>query len=463
MALPARLHDPEHWWKEFDILVRDAVGRRQYQAAYDLAKNHRQRGGEALADAEFLAGYIALRLLLRPDVADAHFAAAAKVKHAGWEAARLDYWRGRTAEARGDKAKAQELLARAAASASTFHGQLAAARLGIKELKLDPAAAGTPDAKFWADELVRAAHLLRAAGEPRGARAFAVRAAWHGGGWSAAQHASMAKFALDLTAPDYRTQTEVRYAKYAARDGAAVTSYGFPTLDLPEANTVEPALVYAVIRQESEFMAAAKSHAGARGLMQLMPFTAKHEAHELQMPYVLNRLTSDPVYNLRLGTQHLQRLRELYQDSYPLMIAAYNAGSGRVDRWLALHGDPRKGKVEWADWIELIPFEETRLYTKLVLENHAVYRLRLGDKVDLPRLTAHWQAPVPNPAMCNAQLVKEESDAAVAVPLSADNGMQLAATDNGKTNKGLEGGKKPDEIPVVRKVKADNKTAWPAC
>ena len=145
-ALPAKLHDPAHWWKEFDILIRDAVGRRQYQAAYDLAKNHRQREGESLADAEFLAGFIALRLLNRADAAEAHFAAAAKVKHWGWEAARLDYWRGRAAEARGDRAKAQELLARAAASASTFHGQLAAQRLGIKELKLDAAAPGAPEA-----------------------------------------------------------------------------------------------------------------------------------------------------------------------------------------------------------------------------------------------------------------------------------------------------------------------------
>jgi soluble lytic murein transglycosylase len=462
-ALPARLHDPEHWWKEFDILIRDAIGRRQFQAAYDLAKNHRQREGDSLADAEFLAGFIAFRLLNRADAAEAHFAAAAKVKHWGWEAARLDYWRGRAAEARGDKAKAQGFLARAAAASSTFHGQLAAQRLGIKELKLDTATPGAPDIEFWGDELVRAAHLLRAAGDPRGARAFAVRAAWNGGGWSAAQHAYMAKFALDLTAPAFRTQTEVRFAKLAGRDGAAVTAYGFPTLDLPEANAVEPALVYAVIRQESEFMVAAKSHAGARGLMQLMPFTARAEARDAQMPYVLNRLTTDPVYNMRLGTQHLQRLRDIYQGSYPLMVAAYNAGAGRVNRWLALHGDPRGGKVEWVDWIELIPFEETRLYTKLVLENHAVYRLRLGDKVDLPRLVAHWQAPVADPAVCNAQLVKEESDSAAAVPLSADNGMQIADADGSTTNKGLEGGKKPGEIPVVRKVKADNRTAWPAC
>lgn len=462
-ALPARLHDPERWWKEFDILIRDAIGRRQYQAAFDLAKNHRQREGASLQDAEFLAGYIALRLLNRPDLAESHFAAAAKVRHAGWETARIDYWRARAAEARGDKVKTREFLLRAAAASSTFHGQLAASRLGWKALKLDASAAGVPEAKFWGDELVRAAHLVRAIGDARGARAFAMRAAWNADGWSAAQHAYMAQFAAGLVGSDYRAPTEVRFAKLAARDGVAVTAYGFPTLDLPEANTVEPALVYAVIRQESEFLPAAKSHAGARGLMQLMPFTARTEAKDAQIPYVLGRLTSDPVYNLRLGTQHLQRLRELYQGSYPLMIAAYNAGSGRVDRWLALYGDPRKGKTEWADWIEMIPFEETRLYTKLVLENHAVYRLRLGDTVDVSRLAAHWQAPVADAAMCNAQLLKEETDAPAAVPFIADNGMQIAAADDTKTNKDLEGGKKPGEIPVLRKAKADNRTAWPAC
>jgi soluble lytic murein transglycosylase len=461
-ALPAKLDDPERWWKEFDILIREAIARRQYDAAYALARNHRQPGGETYAEAEFLAGYIALRLLNRPEAAETHFAAAAKERHQGWETARLDYWRGRAAEARGDKAKAQEFLTRAAAYASTFHGQLAAARLGQKELRLDAASAGVPEAKFRGDDLVRAAHLLRAAGDARGARTFAMRAAWNAVGWSLAQHAYVAKFAQDLTAPAYREATAVRFAKLAGRDGAAVTSYGFPTLDLPEANAIEPALVFSVIRQESEFLAGAKSHAGARGLMQLMPVTAKNEAHDAAMPFVLNRLTADPVYNLRLGTQHLQRLRDIYQGSYPLMIAAYNAGAGRVDRWLAQYGDPRKGKIEWVDWIEMIPFEETRLYTKLVLENHAVYRLRLGDKLNLARLSDGWQAPPPDAAACNALLVKEGAELLAMAPLGADNGLEFTS-DIGKFNKGAEGRKRPDEIPVVHKAKPDNRTAGPSC
>jgi soluble lytic murein transglycosylase len=461
-TLPAKLADPERWWKEFDILIRNAIGARQYEPAYQLARNHRQTPGtESFAEAEFLAGFIAFRLLGKADQGEKHFAALAKEHLSGWDAARLDYWLGRAAEARGDKAKAAEHLARAAKHASTFYGQLAAARLGHKELKLDSAAGGAPQERFWSDELVRAAHLLRAAGDVRGARLFAIRAAWNGLGWSTAQHAYLAKFVLDLTAPDYREQTAVRMAKVAARDGAAVTSYGFPTVDLPMANSVEPALVFSVIRQESEFLVAVRSHAGAQGLMQLMPFTARTEAKDARLPYALHRLTTDAAYNLRLGTQHLQRLREYYEGSYPLMVAAYNAGVGRVDRWLAQHGDPRKGKVEWADWIELIPFEETRLYTKYVLENHTVYRLRLGDPVDVAKLTRHWQAPRADAEVCSAELAKELAELPI-VPLGSDAAVK---SDVAPENKALEAAKKkkPDQIPMARKEKPDNRAATPDC
>jgi soluble lytic murein transglycosylase len=462
-SLPANLAEPEHWWKEFEILIRGAIGARQHESAYQLARNHRLSEGDDFAEAEFLAGFIAFRLLGKPDLGAKHFAALAKESLGGWDAARLAYWHGRALEAKGDKAGAQELLARAAAHAATFYGQLAAARLGHKELRLDAAVGATPQDRFWSDELVRAAHLLRAAGDPRGARAFAIRAAWTLPGWTVAQHGYVSKFVMELTAADYRGQTSVRMAKLAIRDGAAVTAYGFPTLDLPQANSVEPALVYAVIRQESEFVATAKSHAGARGLMQLMPFTAKYEAKDARLPYALARLTADPAYNLRLGTQHLQRLREYYQGSYPLMIAAYNAGAGRVDRWLAQHGDPRKGKLEWADWIELIPFEETRLYTKFVLENHAIYRLRLGDPLDVAKLASHWQAPRADAEVCSAELAKELADADLPlVPLGSDAEIKV---DGGPENKLLEADKKkkPHEIQMMRKEKPDNRAATPDC
>ncbi|MCW5773272.1 MAG: lytic transglycosylase domain-containing protein [Rhodospirillaceae bacterium] len=462
-ALPAKLDDPEKWWKEFDILIRQAIAARQFAAAYQLARNHRQTDGETYADAEFLAGFIAYRLLDKPAVGEKHFAAAAHETHGGWDAAKLDYWSARAAAARGDKVLAGTRLTRAARYSGTFYGQLAASELGLKELKLETASGGAPMEKFWTDDIVRAAHLLRAAGDGRGARNFALHAAWNGG-WSAAQHAYLAKFVLGLTGPDYQGQTAVRLAKLAARDGAAVTAYGYPTLDLPAANSVEPALVYAVIRQESEFVATAKSWVGARGLMQLMPFTAKTEAGEAKLPYVLNRLTADPAYNLRLGTQHLARLRNYFKGSYPLMVAAYNAGAGRVDYWLARHGDPRKGAIDWPAWIELIPYDETRLYTKLVLENHAIYRLRLDDPLDLKRLTAHWQAPRPDAEDCRAMKATEVAELPIVPTSTYGIGPHLLKTHTELlANRETEGKKKPDDIPMLIKLKPDNRPNLPAC
>ncbi len=367
-ALPATLAAPERWWKEFEIVIRQALQARQFAAAYAMARQHRQRAGESLIEAEFLAGFIAFRLLSRGDLAERHFAAVEAEKPPAIEAARAAYWLGRIAEAKRDRRLAAKNFARAAAAATTFYGQLAAATLNAAELALDPADAVPAAAKRFADdELVRSAVLLKALGERRAARLFALRAMALGS-WPASQHLAAAQLVLDLTPPRHRDQTAVRLAKLAARDGAALAAQGYPAIDLPEANTIEPALVFAVIRQESEFQANAKSHAGARGLMQLMPFTAKKEAAEIALPYALNRLTSDPGYNLRLGTVHLARLSDLYGGSYPLMVAAYNAGAERVDSWLAAFGDPRQAKIDWVDWMELIPIEETRLYTKFVLE-----------------------------------------------------------------------------------------------
>ncbi len=479
VSLPAKLDDGERWWKEIDVVVRSAIGAGHHTAAYDLARQHRQSGGESFNEAEFLAGFIALRLLNKPDLAEKHFAAIEARGQLGWEAARTNYWLARIAELKGDKARAQQRLTLAAAAASTFYGLIAAERLALPKLDVEPAAADKAAAeKFAKDEIVRAAHLLRGAGDARTARQFVIRAALNGG-WSTAQHAYLAKFVLDMTQPGARDVTALRMAKLAARDGAAIPAYGYPIIDLPEANTVEPALVYAVTRQESEFQAAAVSHAGARGLMQLMPMTAKMEAADNHMPYVLARLTTDPPYNLRLGTVHLQRLSALHQGSYPLMIAAYNAGTERAQRWLAQHGDPRRGKTEWVDWIELIAYEETRSYTKFVLENLAVYRLRLGDKLDVPKLSASWQAPKSDGEACKlifarvtivspAAIDSSGSGAANSSGTSHGGAKSAAAVDHDVARNHAPLGRAPNgaeaaEIKMLRKDKPDNRAGSPAC
>ncbi len=449
-SLPLDLAESARWWKEIEILIRRALQARQFAAAYDMARRHRQRGGEPLIEAEFLAGFIAFRFLNRNDDAEKHFAAIEAEKPPTSELTRTAYWLGRLAEARRDRARALQHYTRAASAATTFYGQLAAAKLDKTQLALDPGEVTAAAAKRFAeDELVRSAHLLRALGDRQAARLFALRAMLLGN-WHTALHTALEQFVLDLTLPAHREQTAVRVAKLAARDGASMSVHGYPTLDLPEDNTVEPGLVFAVIRQESEFQPIAKSYAGARGLMQLMPFTARKEAADLRLPYALERLTADPAYNLRLGTAHLARLRAIYEGSYPPIIAAYNAGADRVDLWLTAFGDPRQGRIDWVDWIELIPFEETRLYTKFVLENYAVYRARLGDPVELPKLAEQWRAPKPDLEACKVLLAKIEPSAA---PLAGN----AAGSDRHAATK------RSSAIHVLRKEKADNRPGTPAC
>ncbi|MEN8197494.1 MAG: lytic transglycosylase domain-containing protein, partial [Pseudomonadota bacterium] len=191
-----------------------------------------------------------------------------------------------------------------------------------------------------------------------------------------------------------RSRTEIWLARDAQRRGSGLVNMGYPTIDLPKENTIDKALVFALIRQESEFKPTAKSWAGARGLMQLMTFTARREAKDLKLRYSTRRLTADPAYNLRLGTHHLARLMERFEGSYPLVLAAYNAGPHRVDSWLARHGDPRKTKdIDMVDWIEMIPFKETRNYVKLVLGNYAVYRTQLGHDMEAENLVEQWAEP----------------------------------------------------------------------
>ena len=211
---------------------------------------------------------------------------------------------------------------------------------------------------------------------------------------TAAQHMYAVGVLHQLTSPGKRRQMNVRVIKYAQYKGHPVIGQGYPTIDLPKANTVEPALIYALIRQESEFQPAARSWAGARGYMQLMPFTARVEARDLKLRYRTHYLTRRPAYNLRLGTNHVARLLEALDGAYPMVLAAYNAGEHRVNQWVAWHGDPRqKGGPDWATWIELIKFDETRDYVKRVLEGHTVYRILLKDEVDTKKLMAHWQPP----------------------------------------------------------------------
>jgi soluble lytic murein transglycosylase len=221
---------------------------------------------------------------------------------------------------------------------------------------------------FDNEELVRAAKLLFTAGDREHSRNFVV------------QMADAAKTPVDfamlasLTEAQGRIDLAISVAKRSIEAGTPLMVHGYPVTPLPSGGTAERSLLFAIVRQESGFATEAMSRVGARGLMQLMPATAAGLASKLQLPYSIDRLTADGVYNLTLGRSYIETMIDEFGGSYPLAIAAYNAGPGRVRQWLREFGDPRGRDISMVDWIEMIPFNETRLYVHRVLENLQIYR-----------------------------------------------------------------------------------------
>jgi soluble lytic murein transglycosylase len=193
-----------------------------------------------------------------------------------------------------------------------------------------------------------------------------------------------ARFALRVGLPD----TAVFIARRMGRDGLLLPEAGWPIAVDPPDGPVDTSVALGLIRQESSFDVAAISPSGARGLMQLMPFTAQAVAKQIGTATSLVSLTSDPAHNMRLGSEYLRQMLDRFDNSLPLAVAAYNAGPHRVDSWLAENGDPRVGPVDMLDWIELIPINETRNYVQRVLENVVIYRARRGEST--PTLLAQW-------------------------------------------------------------------------
>jgi soluble lytic murein transglycosylase len=381
---------PDHltaFWTERGFLIRSLLKQGQDQTAYDLAKAHGQTAGEQVADAEFLAGFIALRRLKQPAVAMAHFKAVAAASPAAITQGRAHYWMGRTLEAMGQDPKLEYQLA--TIWATTFYGQLAAVALGDDPVALnarvnalrDPTWSRETAQAFAGHEVVRAASWLVAWGDPARARVFLLRMDEIAP--TAAERALTADLALKLGLPD----TAVFVARRMGRDGIALPQAGWPTPFKPPPAPDEAAAL-SIIRQESNFDVGAVSPSGARGLMQLMPFTARAVAKRLGMPVSVPNLTVDAQQNMLLGTSYLQEVLDRFGGALPLAAAAYNAGPHRVDQWLADYGDPRSGAVAMTDWLELIPFAETRNYVQRVLENVVVYRARTGSAA--PVLQAQW-------------------------------------------------------------------------
>ncbi|MFQ5954523.1 MAG: lytic transglycosylase domain-containing protein [Kiloniellales bacterium] len=372
---PQRIARPELWWNERAYLARVALAKGEASVAYRVARRHGQTDGVGFAEGEWLAGWIALRFLDDHVGALEHFKTLYESVSTPISRTRGAYWGGRAAEALGDRQAADRWYRLAAQHITTFYGQLAAARLGqdrAAELPDGPAISAREMEAFYGRELVRVVRLLAEIGEDELVRLFIRQL--NAIAKTPAERILIARVAENVD----RTDLALWTARRASLSGVNLIDHGYPVMSLPEGQGPDSALIHAVIRQESGFDPRAVSRTGARGLMQLLPATARKVSHRLKARYSKDRLTVDPDYNVMLGRAHLARLIEDFKGSYVLALAAYNAGPKRVGRWIKQHGNPRQDTADAVDWIELIPLTETRNYIQRVLEGLFVYRRRLG-------------------------------------------------------------------------------------
>jgi len=376
----AKLIDAKAWWIERRLIARLLLGnaeRRYWHDAYKLAAANGYSSGPDFEEGEFLAGFIALRKLRDAKLALKQFSRIAPVATSRTQRSRGSYWEGRAWLALGNRAKADAALQRAAETPTVYYGLLARELLGLgdKAIKLN---VGNPTdavrSKVERDELIHAFKLLADAGGDTEMRAFV---------WALAARFRTPDTAAAVAAVITRESNPniaVRFAKAESHYGVDIDDWSYPIHALPDWKTVgkpvERALIYGLSRQESEFNATAGSHAGAKGLMQLMPGTARLVARQFRLRYSKHRLTSDPSYNVTLGAAHLGDLIDRFDGSYILTLVAYNAGPGRAKDWIKMYGDPRDSKVDPVDWVEEIPITETRKYVMKVLQNVHVYRSR---------------------------------------------------------------------------------------
>jgi soluble lytic murein transglycosylase len=365
---------PEEWAGRRAMLARRAFREGRVVEAYRTASQHHLTAGTDFADLEWLSGWIALRGMNDPNRAAGHFLRQYNDVATPISKGRGAYWLGRAYEAAGDATRSAQWYREGANHPTSFYGQLAAEKAGvsIQSEPRDSARADWRRASWAGSDTVRAIQLLQRAGRDADVRSFLSAKA--GALGTASDYAALAALAMDIGRPD----GAVVVSKTAARDLAHSMEYYYPIIDVVQRRgPVEPAFALAIARQESEMNPAAVSPAGARGLMQLMPGTAQQVSRQLGVPYRLEGLTADPEYNVRLGQTYLAEMLARFGGANILAAAAYNAGPHRVDEWLGRLGDPRR-TVDPIDWIEHIPFNETRNYVHRVLEGLHVYRARLG-------------------------------------------------------------------------------------
>jgi len=378
---PIKLVRPDIWWKERAILSRSLIYKKKYALAYRVSSEHSLEEGPEYADAEWISGWISLTFLNDPNMALQHFKNFYDNVGYPISLSRGAYWLGRTYKKIKNDKKANEWYAEASKYLNTYYGQLAFLEINKGEafsLIEQPTVSEKYEKEFKKNNIIGLIRLLKELDKDKYSKDFLKHLA--NLNIEKGSEILAGKLSVEIGRYDFAIQI----AKQASYEKRFYNVLNYPIIQTPKIvnNKQMPKaeLVLAVIRQESEFDQKANSYAGARGMMQLMTYTAKLVAKQAKLPYSKSRLKSDPYYNIKLGSYYLAGLLEEYEGSYPFALAAYNAGPKRVKYWKKINKDPQKGKIDYIDWIELIKFKETRNYVQRVLENINVYRYMLSGK-----------------------------------------------------------------------------------
>lgn len=386
----ALIVSPDTWWVERRANAYAALRLKNPKLAYALVRDAGPLSANPLKEQSFMAGWLALRYLKDPKTAERHFQAMDKAADGPLSRAKARYWLGRTAEARGDTARATEFYRRALSDPDTFHALLARQKLEPGRLAISTSPPKAPSAnqirRFINHDAAKAVVIAKNAGlDASVMRTFLVQLRF----FHIDDEAELAMVA-HLAEAVGDTQSAVRVAKAGIARGHNLYYYAYPVHPFPAYTPLrkppETAFLLGLARQETEFNTLIVSGAGAKGLLQVMTVTAKHVCRDYKIKCDLSRLTSDPSYNTMLASAYVADRMQEFDGSYILTLAGYNAGPGRARQWIREFGDPRNPKVNPIDWIERIPIEETREYVGKVLANIQIYRARLGEEKAALRL-----------------------------------------------------------------------------
>ena len=369
------------WAKERLIIGRSLIYKKKYQQSYDVIKNHQLDEGPEFAESEWMSGWIALTFLNKPNLALNHFINFYKNVGYPISLARGAYWIGLTYEKLGKNKLSMDYYEKGSKYLTTYYGQLSYLKIyPTKTFSLKDNSSYSKDfeKEFNKNILVKHLILLKELNKIKYGKDIIKHLAEIN--INKGSEILAAKLATELGRYDYAIQI----SKKASYEKRFYNKYNYPIINTPNVingrGMPNQEIVLAITRQESEFDPKANSYAGAKGMMQLMTYTAKLVAKQMNVQYSKSRLTSDPEYNINLGTYYFNSLLNEYKEVYPFAIAAYNAGPKRVKQWRRGNGDPSKGNIDYVNWIELIRFEETRNYVQRVLENANVYRYMLKEE-----------------------------------------------------------------------------------